>query len=161
MSTFELTNLTDQWLTPDYILAPLGEFDLDPCAYPAYRTRCAKLGYALPEENGLLLPWEGRVWCNPPYGRETRKWTQKMALHGNGVMLVKAAPETAWYRDLWEYASALYFPYHRIAFFDEQLTKSKGSKISNVVAAFGDNNIGSLEALKAAVPGALVTRWMA
>jgi hypothetical protein len=28
-------------------------------------------------DNGLALPWHGRVFVNPPYGREIRLWVQK------------------------------------------------------------------------------------
>jgi hypothetical protein len=28
-------------------------------------------------DNGLVLPWHGRVFVNPPYGREIRLWVQK------------------------------------------------------------------------------------
>jgi len=81
------TNISneDEWLTPKYITDALGRFDLDPCS-PAERrpwdTATRHIG--IPDD-GLAMPWEGRVWCNPPYGRETFKWLSKLAEHGQGL----------------------------------------------------------------------------
>lgn len=71
-------NQKDHWLTPPELLTALGGFDLDPCAYHSQPWKTAKTQYALPEHDGLLMPWEGRVWCNPPYGKETKKWIERM-----------------------------------------------------------------------------------
>lgn len=47
-------------------------------------------------EDGLALPWAGRVWLNPPYGRESAEWVDRLAAHGDGVALVFARTDTAW-----------------------------------------------------------------
>ena len=71
---------TNDWITPTYIMKQLGKFDFDPCPYPK------------PEWDGLSLEWSGRIWCNPPFSRSQRElWMQKMAEHGNGIMLIPAA----------------------------------------------------------------------
>lgn len=86
--------LNDEWLTPRWILAPLGEFDLDPCAPIERPWNTAKTHYTF-ENDGLRLPWAGRVWLNPPFNRNERpRWMQRMASHNNGIMLVPAACET-------------------------------------------------------------------
>jgi len=61
---------TDCWLTPPEIIEALGPFDLDPCAAPGQPWATAKHQYA-PPQDGLELPWFGRVWVNPPYGQQT------------------------------------------------------------------------------------------
>lgn len=55
----------DEWLTPPEILRALGEFDLDPCAPVVRPWETAARHYTV-QDDGLALPWEGRVWCNPP-----------------------------------------------------------------------------------------------
>lgn len=57
------------WLTPPEIIRALGEFDLDPCCPPAMPWSTAKKMVCRPDD-GLAVTWEGRVWLNPPYGRE-------------------------------------------------------------------------------------------
>jgi hypothetical protein len=90
-----VTDGHDEWLTPKYITDTLGPFDLDPCS-PGDRRPWDTATYHLDEsDNGLAAPWFGKVWCNPPYGRETFKWLSKLADHGNGIALVFARTETA------------------------------------------------------------------
>lgn len=86
--------LNDEWLTPPWILEPLGEFDLDPCAPINRPWDTARHHYTI-EDDGLAGCWFGRVWCNPPFNRYERpKWMRRMAGHGNGILLVPAAMET-------------------------------------------------------------------
>lgn len=56
---------TDVWLTPLDLIAPLGEFDLDPCGEQFHKT--ANTIYS---KNGLEQEWFGRVWLNPPYSKD-------------------------------------------------------------------------------------------
>lgn len=153
-------NATDHWLTPPELLQSLGLFDLDPCAYAKQPWGTAKKHYALPECDGLLLPWDGRVWCNPPYGNETGKWMNRMALHRNGLMLVFARTETHKFRPAWDTGDALYFFYRRIAFRRPDGSKSDGGTAPSVLIAFGESNVESLRILKRTrFNGALVTKW--
>jgi DNA N-6-adenine-methyltransferase (Dam) len=52
--------------------AEFGPFDLDPCAAP--QTAKAPKFYTRAED-GLIQPWFGRVWLNPPYSQKGR-WAQ-------------------------------------------------------------------------------------
>ena len=85
---------TDCWLTPPEIIEALGPFDLDPCAAPGQPWTTAEHQYA-PPQDGLQLPWFGRVWLNPPYGQQTGLWLDRLSRYGNGVALVFARTETA------------------------------------------------------------------
>jgi hypothetical protein len=90
--------ISDVWLTPPEILAALGHFDLDPCA-PADRPWNMAARHYTPADDGLSQPWAGRVWLNPPYGREAVKWLRRLAKHGQGTALTFARTETRWF---WE-----------------------------------------------------------
>jgi hypothetical protein len=99
----------DEWLTPPHIINALGKFDLDPCA-PVNRPWPTAATHYTKEDNGLSLPWHGRVWCNPPFGREAVKWLRKMREHGNGIALVPARTETAMFYDaVWGYSYGVLF----------------------------------------------------
>jgi len=105
---------TTTWLTPRYILDPLGHFDLDPCAAPGWPT--ADTHYILPTD-GLRQPWEGRVWLNPPYGAETWRWLAMLADHGSGTALIFARTDVAGFvRTVWERAHSVLFIHGRIRF---------------------------------------------
>jgi len=80
---------TDEWLTPPELVTRLGVFDLDPCAAPEPKAFVHALeNWNLSDKDGLQEPWFGRVWLNPPYGRDTQKWITKLVDHGNGMLLV-------------------------------------------------------------------------
>ncbi len=108
--------LKDEWLTPPEIMASLGEFDLDPCA-PIKRPWPTARHHLTIEDNGLSFDWHGRVWLNPPYGRETGRWLSKLADHGTGTALIFARTETAMFCDLvWGRATAILFLAGRLHF---------------------------------------------
>ncbi len=102
------------WTTPPEVMERLypvvgGLFDLDPCS-PTTDRRKAPVqarryftGQA-PEDNGLLLPWHGSVFVNPPYDRQQKTWIKKChdeAAAGRAspcIALIPARPDTlAWH----------------------------------------------------------------
>ena len=106
----------DEWLTPPEILRPLGKFDLDPCA-PIMRPWDTAAKHLNVNDDGLRQPWHGRVWCNPPFGREAVKWLNRMVQHGNGIALIFARTETkAFQEHCWRSADAMLFMAGRIKF---------------------------------------------
>lgn len=99
----------DEWLTPPEIVRALGHFDLDPCS-PINRPWPTATRHLTVEDDGLVHPWSGRVWMNPPFGREAVKWLRKLATHGDGVALIPARTETAmFYETVWGVADAVLF----------------------------------------------------
>lgn len=91
------------WPTPQDFFNGLNAefgFTLDAAA-SAENAKCEK--FFTPEDDGLNQPWEGVVWCNPPYGREVGDWIRKgyeSAMDGaTVVMLVPASTDVAWFHD--------------------------------------------------------------
>lgn len=106
----------DEWLTPPELVRSLGPFDLDPCS-PIARPWPTAANHFTTIDNGLLKAWTGRVWCNPPYGRETGRWLGRCAEHGNATALVFARTETAdWVEHVWKRAHSVLFLYGRLFF---------------------------------------------
>jgi phage N-6-adenine-methyltransferase len=75
------------------------QFDLDPCA-SAENAKCER--YFTRAEDGLKQEWTGRVFMNPPYGREIAKWVAKaweaaQATAELVVCLVPARVDTRWW----------------------------------------------------------------
>jgi hypothetical protein len=133
------------WLTPPDLLARLGPFDLDPCTPAAMPWPTAARRYT-PADDGLAQPWEGRVWLNPPYGRETGRWLERLARHGDGVALVFARTETAmFWRWVWTRAAGLLFLKGRLAFLRTDGTKAgHNSGGPSVLIAYGTRNVQAL-----------------
>lgn len=106
--------LTDEWLTPPDLLKRLGHFDLDPCCPVGMPWRTADVMFT---NSGLELVWHGRVWMNPPYGRETGKWLDRLAQHRRGIGLTFARTETKMFFDyVWNRAHAVLFLRGRLTF---------------------------------------------
>ena len=63
----------NEWYTPScYIEAArvvMGSIDLDPASCEEANRTVKATHYYTKEDNGLIQPWHGNVWCNPPYGR--------------------------------------------------------------------------------------------
>lgn len=138
---------TTTWLTPRFITDALGEFDLDPCSAPdpsAWPT--ARRHYTWPMQDGMALPWEGRVWLNPPYGDEADAWMRKMAGHGRGTALIFARTETEmFFRHVWERADALLFLRGRLHFHHADGRRSKAnSGAPSVLIAYGRHDAEAL-----------------
>lgn len=103
------TDQSDTWITPPEILKALGEFDLDPCTPEVMPWETAKKRYTK-KDDGLVQPWDGRVWMNPPFGKEAAKWLKKLSEHGNGIALLPARTETKMFFDhVWGKADAVCF----------------------------------------------------
>lgn len=140
--------LKDEWLTPPELLAKLGPFDLDPCApvSPPWRTAAKQFSVI---DNGLLQPWSGRVWMNPPYGREAAQWLDRLASHGDGLALIFARTETdMFFEQVWKRADALLFLRGRLHFHhvDGRRADHNGGAPS-VLIAYGQRNADCLRGL--------------
>ena len=136
----------DEWLTPKWITDTLGPFDLDPCS-PGDRRPWDTASYHLSvHDDGLKAPWFGRVWCNPPYGRETFKWLDKLATHGNGVALIFARTETVgFHRQVWDRAHSVLFFEGRLAFHRVDGTSGDVANAPSCLIAYGRLNTDRLK----------------
>ena len=104
MNKVHFSSSTDDWSTPVNFFKEIekrfGCFDLDPCA--DHDNAKADL-YYIKSEDGLSKEWKGKVWMNPPYGREIIKWMKKAYESSlNGAMVVCLVPsrtDTKWWHE--------------------------------------------------------------
>src|SRR5690606_2411664 len=94
------------------------------------------------QNDGLLHPWAGKVWLNPPYGPKTGTWLKRLADHGNGIALVFARTETEMFRSqVWERADAVRFLYGRLHFHKPDGSRAKANAGGpSVLVAYGAEN---------------------
>lgn len=97
------SSATDNWSTPQDFFDKLNDefhFTLDVCA-DENNHKCEH--YYTKEIDGLIRPWIGTVWCNPPYGRKIGEWVRRAlfaSVAGNTVvMLLPARTDTKWFHD--------------------------------------------------------------
>lgn len=143
---------TDIWLTPPEIIRALGTFDLDPCTPEEMPWQTALNRYT-EKEDGLLQPWEGRVWLNPPYGNQTGLWLNKLAVHGNGIALTFARTETdMFFKEIWEKGDGILFLRGRLHFHYPDGSRAKANAgAPSCLIGYGMNNAERLET--SGIPG--------
>lgn len=99
------SSATGEWETPQDVFDYLDrefKFTLDPCATPE-NAKCEK--FYTKEDDGLSKTWRReRVFLNPPYGREIKKWVRKAYLSSMVkptivVCLLPARTDTSWFHD--------------------------------------------------------------
>ena len=111
-----------EWFTPRWVFDALGaRFDLDPCSPGEGLTHVPASHHLTKEQDGLALPWVGRVWCNPPYGPGIEKWLWKCATLaqdgvGSAIALVPNRTDTRWFQKAMADADATLFLAGRIKF---------------------------------------------
>jgi len=143
-NTAPAVSTKDEWLTPPEIIRALGEFDLDPCAPIKRPWDMAKEHYTI-EDNGLLKPWHGRVWCNPPYGKETFKWLARLAEHGSGIALIFARTETkGFHRQIWDKAHSIFFFEGRLAFYHVDGKKGASANAPSCLVSYSHHDTESI-----------------
>jgi hypothetical protein len=148
-------NESVEWYTPKHIFDALGmEFDMDVCSpgkgivswIPAKE-------HITFEKNGLLSRWSGTVWMNPPYGSDTPVWMHKLAEHGDGIAMVFARTDTAWFHESATRACAIMFIAKRVQFVASAQAesyglgakvKNSGSGAGSMLVAYGDKAFNGL-----------------
>ena len=93
----DVADTSDDYYTPRWIFdAAELVFDVDVAAPvdPSRRT-CPARRYLTPVEDGLVQPWDGLVWMNPPYS-SISPWVDKFAAHGCGMTLLPVLKRCLW-----------------------------------------------------------------
>lgn len=88
-------SITNEHYTPEPIVESarrvLGEIDLDPASCTVANERVRAARWFGVDDDGLSLPWAGRVFLNPPGGRTPAKWRDVYETRSSA---------TAWWRRL-------------------------------------------------------------
>ena len=137
---------TVEWYTPSWIFDTLGiRFDLDPASpmqgpvpwIPADR-------FYTERDDGLVQPWEGEVWLNPPYGRLTGPFLARMHAHRQGVALVFSRTDNSWFHEYIAHADMILFLQGRIKFIDGSGKIGPSPGAGSLLAAWGSRSVAAL-----------------
>jgi len=139
---------SDDCYTPRWVFDAIGlRFDLDvaaPVGGP-WHVPCDR--YFTPEDDGLSQPWDGLVWCNPPYSNYAA-WGARWVVSKGAIMGI-VLPETLWLPPIFAAADA-------VAFCAPEFSRPDGSKPvrlrQKVFVAFRGVGIAPAQRLAAADP---------
>jgi len=128
---------SDHWYTPAWVFDGLGiTFDLDVAApVEPLEWIPARRSYTVADD-GLGQPWEGTVWCNPPYSAPTA-WCYRWAQHGDGCILLRADVSTRGPFAAMSAATSLYVPPKRLQFVNGQGGETGAVNFSTVLLGVG------------------------
>ncbi len=104
---------TPEWYTPPHIIDKVIDLfidiDLDPCSNSMVNPSIPALKHFTKEENGLSKEWYGKVYMNPPYGRDISHWVDKVIQEyragrvTEAILLVPSRTDTKWFGKLNDY----------------------------------------------------------
>lgn len=133
----------DHYTPKQYIDAArlvMGSIDLDPASCAEANRIVGAERFYTAEDDGLQKDWSGRVWLNPPYGRNVGAFVGKFVDEYGagriecGIILVNAhCTDTDWFQALW--GGLLCFTDHRINFYGDDARS--GSTHGSVFVYFG------------------------
>lgn len=142
----EFKPTSDDCYTPRWVFDAMGlEFDLDVAAPPGGPWHVPAARYYTAEDDGLTSPWDGLVWCNPPYSHFL-PWAEKFAQADRAVIMGICLPEVRWFPIVFAAAEAL-------AFISCDFSRPDGSKVrlrQQVFVAFRGVGVEPAERLAAA-----------
>jgi len=140
---------SNEWYTPSkYIEAArlvMGDIGLDPASCKEANLVVKATHYYTQTQDGLIQPWNGNLWLNPPYGKTNNKstielWIKKLIVEyriGNvkqAVLLTTCDSDNQWFQLLWDYP--ICFTNHNVHFFKPDVN-GKIRKDSRSTQMFG------------------------
>jgi len=138
-----------EWNTPPEIIElarqVLGRITLDPASNPIAQKIIRATRFHTMENDGLSVPWRGRVWLNPPYAQPlVGQFVEKLVQHiaagdvTSAILLVDNKTDTQWFDRAASTATRFCFTRGRINFLRPD--GSPGSPTNgSVLLYFGDD----------------------
>jgi len=154
-----MSTQTSEWYTrPKYIEAArtvMDSIDLDPASSAAANEIVKATRYYSKEEDGLLQPWFGNVWLNPPYGRSAKQQGKHQSTIGlfikkliesydagditQAIALVTTEINAKWYYPLFRFPVCV--PDHRVNFLVPIQQKNKYSQMFGTSFVYLGSNV--------------------
>lgn len=152
MNAAQLINQTSgdfEYYTPPEIIdaarVVMGDIDLDPASSVAANERVKAGRFYTVADDGLSLPWFGRVWLNHPFGRGLNdlwisKIVQEYAIANieEALCITYACTSEKWFQPLLPHKQCFISP--RTNYYLPDGSLKKGVTKGSVVTYFGDNS---------------------
>lgn len=131
------------WCTPQDFFDELNqEFDFKLDAAATKKSAKCNI-YFTPENDALSQSWDkgGSVFCNPPYGRNIKKWVRKAYEENKKgvrpiVLLIPARTDTSYFHDYILGKAEIRFIRGRIKFTDEEGKSSNPAPFPSMIVVY-------------------------
>lgn len=129
---------SDDWYSPAWLFLGMGlSFDLDVAAPVGGPLHVPADRWLTIADDGLTAPWEGLVWCNPPYS-EPGPWCQRWAAHpAGGCLLIRSDLSAVGPHVAWAASSSCYVPPGRLRFVHPDHGDSRGVPFTSILLGRG------------------------
>lgn len=142
---------TNEWYTPkvylDAVHVVMGGVDVDPASNEFANEIVRASVFYDQSTDGLAHDWPGRVFLNPPYGRDNGEsnqdtWSARLiaqfeaGITSEAILLVNAVTDRKWFQPLWNYT--ICFTDHRVKFYSPDGQPGQPTH-GNVFVYFGEN----------------------
>lgn len=137
-----------EWYTPPKFIEAarevMGTIDLDPASSEIGNKVIQAETIYTKENSGLVHPWYGNIWMNPPYNNSlvdnfTRKLVDELPNINQACVLVNNATETKWFQNIMSKCNIICFVKSRIKFLDVNGEATGSSLQGQVIMYFGKN----------------------
>jgi len=140
----------NEWYTPPDIIEAarktMCDIDCDPASSKIANEIVGATEIYTVKENGLIRPWRGRVWLNPPYAQPlVAKFAEAVSTKyesgeiSEACILVNNATETFWFQRMLRLASAVCFITGRVKFINTDGEATGAPLQGQVIIYFGKN----------------------
>lgn len=147
-TTFEDRTSTgkDEWLTPPEIVRRW-DISITTRALPINAPRTFADKNYTTVDNGLIQPWSGRTWCNPPYGQKAMwEFTKRCVENKNATLLTFARTDTRLFHEqIFPNAVAILFIKGRLRFYHVDGRQADYAGAPSYLIAFDEHNALMLE----------------
>ena len=135
---------SDDYYTPKWLFDAINlTFDIDVASPPQGPPHTPCKRFYTKADNGLIQPWYGRVWMNPPYSKP-KPWVERWINHGNGIALLPMNGGQ-WLNTLWN-SNAKGVWLGRLPFIRNG-KEQKGTSFNVVLWAIGNDNIDAISTI--------------
>lgn len=152
MNAVQLINQTSsnvEWYTPANIIEAarrtMGGIDLDPASSAQANRIVRATHYITSVDDGICMPWSGRIWLNHPFGRQSNPlWIAKLCdLYANGYVtqaccITFACTSEEWFVPLFNFPMCFLRP--RTNYIGPDGEPVRGVTKGSVVTYMGNNS---------------------
>jgi len=147
------------WYTPEKYIElsreVMGSIDLDPASCNEANKIVKADKFYTKDEDGLLQPWYGNVFCNPPYNfPNVEMFSEKMVDSyksgkiKQGILLTHSSTDTRWWHIAFMSSSAICFTLGRINFLNANASEKISPLKGQTFMYFGENTDRFSESFK-------------